>query len=194
MEPGSPPAASQPAAEPAGPRWTNRKMAEFLRTLAATHSVKDAARSVGMSRQSAYRLRSRLKGKAFAAAWDQAFRHSYDNLPYAALERALHGVEMPHYYKGELIGTSRRYNEQLTVTLLKMISSEKVLLLDSDVPGAEQRGHRFEELVASVERDGDAARDTSPAPFSAAGFGDLSPLSDGALMAKLRGSRRYRRG
>ena len=33
-----------------------------------------------MSRQSAYRLRSRLKGQPFDLAWDVAFHHSYDNL------------------------------------------------------------------------------------------------------------------
>jgi len=44
-------------------------MAEFLRQLAATHSVSAAARSVGMSRQSAYKLRDRLKGEPFDIAW-----------------------------------------------------------------------------------------------------------------------------
>lgn len=48
--------------------WTMRQAA-FLRQLSATHSVAEAARSVGMSRQSAYRLRSRLKGGAFDLAW-----------------------------------------------------------------------------------------------------------------------------
>ena len=60
-------------------------MAEFLRQLSATHSVSASARAVGMSRQSAYRLRSRLKGMAFDVAWDVAFQHSYDNLAHAAL-------------------------------------------------------------------------------------------------------------
>ena len=72
------------AAEPSGPRWTTHKMTEFLRALAATHSVKAAAKAVGIGRQSAYKLRSRLKGKAFDAAWDEAFKHSNENLPYAA--------------------------------------------------------------------------------------------------------------
>ncbi len=72
-------------------------MADFLRMLAATHSVSRAAQSVGMSRQSAYKLRSRLKGEPFDIAWETAFRHGYDNLAHAALERALNGVEVPHY-------------------------------------------------------------------------------------------------
>lgn len=73
--------------QPSGPRWTPRKMAEFLRALAASHSVKDAANSVGMSRQSAYRLRSRLKGLAFDAAWDEAFHHSFGNLAQCSAAR-----------------------------------------------------------------------------------------------------------
>lgn len=49
-----PPPGADSDSEGNGPRWTNRKMADFLRALAATHSVKTAAPSVGMSRQSAY--------------------------------------------------------------------------------------------------------------------------------------------
>ena len=40
----------------------------------------------------------------------------------AALDRALNGVEVPHYHKGELIGTSRRSDERLTLGLLAMRS------------------------------------------------------------------------
>src|SRR5690606_29385630 len=81
-----------------GARWTAPRMAAFLRHLSATHSVSAAARLAGMSRQSAYRLRSRLKGQAFDLAWDVAFHHSYDNLAHAALERALNGVEVPVFF------------------------------------------------------------------------------------------------
>ena len=101
-------------------QWTPRKMANFLRELAATNNVSVAAKAVGMSRQSAYRLRARLKGSQFDIAWEAAFLHGYHNLAQAALERALHGVEVPHYHKGELIGTSRKYDERLTVALLTM--------------------------------------------------------------------------
>jgi molybdenum-dependent DNA-binding transcriptional regulator ModE len=49
--------------------WTRAKMAAFLRALAASRSVSEAARSVGMSRQSAYKLRNRLAGMPFDLAW-----------------------------------------------------------------------------------------------------------------------------
>lgn len=100
--------------------WTREVQAEFLRQLAATHCVRSAARSVGMSRQSAYRLRNRLKGEPFDIAWACAFRRQFDALAEAALDRAMNGVEVPHYYKGELVGTHRVFNETLTVALLAL--------------------------------------------------------------------------
>ena len=51
-------------------RWTRDKMLAFLTALARSGSVSDAAAAVGMSRQSAYRLRARL-GAGFAAVWDE---------------------------------------------------------------------------------------------------------------------------
>lgn len=100
--------------------WTPAKQAAFLRELAANHNVTAAARAVGMSRQSAYKLRARLRGEPFDAAWEAAFVTRFDVLAEAALDRALNGVEVPHYYNGELLGTSRRFDERLTLSLLAM--------------------------------------------------------------------------
>jgi len=108
--------------EPAARQWTPPKMAAFLRHLTATHSVAESARRVGMSRQSAYKLRARLKGQPFDLAWECATRRLFDALAQAALDRALNGVEVPHFHNGELIHTSRRYDERLTVALLAMRS------------------------------------------------------------------------
>jgi hypothetical protein len=53
--------------------WTTRKVLAFLGALAEFGRVSEAAEAVGMSRQSAYRLRGRLgDGGTFARAWDQA--------------------------------------------------------------------------------------------------------------------------
>ncbi|MEJ5976741.1 hypothetical protein WG901_08860 [Novosphingobium sp. PS1R-30] len=49
--------------------WTDEKTVAFIEALAATASVSAAAAKVGMSRQSAYRLRARLDPE-FAAIWD----------------------------------------------------------------------------------------------------------------------------
>lgn len=54
-------------------RWTRAKALAFLHALARGRSVAAAAREVGMSRQSAYRLRERL-GEGFAEVWDEALQ------------------------------------------------------------------------------------------------------------------------
>jgi hypothetical protein len=139
-----------PAPRP-GERWTPAKMADFLRQLSATHSVSAAARSVGMSRQSAYRLRSRLKDEAFDLAWEVAFHHSYNNLGHAALDRALNGVEVPVYFQGELVGSYRKYDERLTLALLGMARLSGGPNLGRHPEGAESQAAEFEALVAEVE-------------------------------------------
>ena len=53
--------------------WTTRKARVFLGALADLGRVGEAARAVGMSRQSAYKLRDRLGcDTLFARAWAQA--------------------------------------------------------------------------------------------------------------------------
>lgn len=52
--------------------WSAQRQGDFIGWLAATGSVAEAARRVGMGRQSAYRLRARPGAAGFAAAWDAA--------------------------------------------------------------------------------------------------------------------------
>ena len=98
--------------------WTVPRQVAFLEALAAGASVTEAAAGVGMSRQTAYALRARLRGEPFDLAWHVATRCRFDQLLEVALERALNGVEVPHFHKGELVHTSRRYDERLTIALL----------------------------------------------------------------------------
>jgi hypothetical protein len=161
-----PPAQAEPAAEPEpeppaeppprpyvgrGDRWTKWKMAEFLRQLAATHSVSAAAKAVGMHRRSAYKLRARLKGQPFDIAWEAAFRHGYDELAHAALELALEGEEVPHYYQGELKATHRKRSPQLMVQLLKMRNREGAPMLGRYGAAAEYWGEHWDELLERIE-------------------------------------------
>ena len=52
--------------------WTLERQLGFLAELARTRSVKAAARAVGMSRESASRLRERRGSELFGALWDRA--------------------------------------------------------------------------------------------------------------------------
>ena len=133
--------------------WNPQRQADFLRELAATHSVSAAARKVGMSRQSAYGLRARLKGEPFDRAWTAALLCRFDELAEAAMERALNGVEVPHFHKGELVGTSRKFDERLTVALLAMRDSFRPQPAPyRSHPGTEYRMDDFGRLVERVER------------------------------------------
>jgi hypothetical protein len=155
---GAPPPEPEAPAEPPpkphvarGDRWTKWKMAEFLRQLAATHSVTAAARAVGMSRRSAYKLRARLKGQPFDIAWEAAFRHGYDELAHAALELALEGEEVPHYYQGELKATHRRRNPQLMVQLLKLRNREGAPVLGRYNAAAEFWSENWDQITHRIE-------------------------------------------
>ena len=145
----SPPADKAPRARHDG--WTLSKQTAFLRALSATHSVSEAARSVQMSRQSAYRLRSKLKGQPFDLAWEVAFHHSYDVLAHAALERALNGVERPVFFQGEQIGSYRNFDERLTVALLGNRTLGGNPRIGRLGPAAERQARDFEALLSKVE-------------------------------------------
>ena len=125
-------------------------MADFLRELGAGHSVAAAAQAVGMSRQSAYRLRARLKGQPFDIAWEAAFQHGYDALHQAALERALHGVEETVYHRGELIGTRRHFDERLSCFLLGARNRHGAQRLGRYGAASEFWSERWDAMLARV--------------------------------------------
>lgn len=125
-----------PPPEDGAARWSKAKQVAFLQHLAASHSVAAAARSVGMSRQSAYRLRARRKGQPFDQAWAAAFDCAFNALAHAAMERAIHGVEQPYFHNGELVHVGRRYDERLTLGLLRMRAEMLPLELGDPVSDA----------------------------------------------------------
>ncbi|MDN3646360.1 hypothetical protein QWY75_09120 [Pontixanthobacter aestiaquae] len=181
--------------------WTLTKQAAFLRALSATHSVTEAAKSVSMSRQSAYRLRSKLKGQAFDLAWEVAFHHSFDVLAHTALDRALNGTEMPVFFQGEQIGSYRKFDERLTVAMMRMMTFGGNPAFGRLGPAAERNARDFEALLGKLENgepvETGALTPEDPAEFDGLrGFGpgagkNTSPyscpsaLSDDELMAVL---------
>ena len=73
--------------------WTEETQRRFIEVLADTGLVGSAATAVGMSRETAYRLRRSAHGAAFARAWDAARHHAGSFLEDVAFERAIEGVE-----------------------------------------------------------------------------------------------------
>ena len=104
-----------------------------------------------MSRQSAYRLRARLKGEPFDIAWEAAFQHGYDALHQAALERALHGVEVAVFHQGEQIATRRHFDERLTVHLLSARNRHGAQRLGRYAVASEFWSERWDQLLTRIE-------------------------------------------
>ncbi len=99
--------------------WSPEKQVEFIAALAETGCVNDACRRVGMSKEGAYRLKRHMDGMSFRVAWDAALNHAIKRLSDEAMSRAIYGVPVPHYYKGEVVGEHRKYDERLTQFLLR---------------------------------------------------------------------------
>lgn len=99
--------------------WTPERQQQFIEALAASACVEEAARTVGLSASSAYRLRAKFDAQSFRLAWDAALDYGIRRLSDAAIARAIHGEAIPHYYKGELVGEHRRYDNRLAQFLLR---------------------------------------------------------------------------
>jgi hypothetical protein len=106
--------------------WTEEKQRRFIEVLADTGLVSAAAKAVGLSRESAYKLRRAAHAEAFARAWDAARHHAGGVLEDMAFERAIEGVEQPVFDEyGEVICAKRVYNDRLLTFLLKHLKPER---------------------------------------------------------------------
>jgi hypothetical protein len=72
--------------------WTPERQRQYLIALAAMGTVDSAARAVGMSRISAYKLKDREGAESFAAEWDRAVGFGRAMQFDYAMERAINGV------------------------------------------------------------------------------------------------------
>ena len=104
--------------------WTPARQVGFIQALADTACVTEAAARVGLSPSAAYQLRRRPDADSFRAAWDAALDHAMGRLADAAVGRALNGVATPVFYRGEQVGERRRYDERLTMFLLRYRRAE----------------------------------------------------------------------
>jgi hypothetical protein len=106
--------------------WTEEKQRRFIEVLADTGLVSAAAEAVGMTRETAYRLRRSAHGAAFARAWDAARHHAGGALEDIAFERSIEGVEHNVYDEyGNVVCTKRVYNDRLLMFLLRHLKPER---------------------------------------------------------------------
>lgn len=102
--------------------WTPGRQAAFLEHLAARLSVTEAAGRVGMSRESAYRLRGRKGAESFAAAWDAIACALPDRGPSeheVLWNRAFHGVLKPVIRGGKEVATIHSFDNNALLRLLR---------------------------------------------------------------------------
>lgn len=99
--------------------WTPDKQRGFIEALADYGSVRAAANAVGMTSESAYQLRRHAEAAGFRKAWEAALDRGVERLEDIAMERAIHGVDVPVYSYGKLVGTRRVYNDRLLMFVLR---------------------------------------------------------------------------
>lgn len=92
--------------------WSYRHQFRFVLALARGAGISEAAQSVGRSRQTAYRLRSRVGAESFAAAWDSAVAFA-ESVRATARGRgrsasAVETLLVPRHFRGRLIGFVQR--------------------------------------------------------------------------------------
>ncbi len=100
--------------------WSEAAQREFIKVLALTGKVTVAARAVGKTRVTAYRLRKSRGAEGFARAWDIAEEMGRQNLRDLAYQRAVEGEQRPVYRGGRLIGYRTVYDNRLLMRLMQV--------------------------------------------------------------------------
>lgn len=86
-------------------------------------SITNAAKSVGVNRATPYGW---LKDDPdFAQALEEAKAQAVEVLETEAIRRAVEGVEEPYYQRGQVVGSVRRYSDNLLMFLLRGMAPQK---------------------------------------------------------------------
>ncbi|HEX8262130.1 MAG TPA: hypothetical protein VF547_04580 [Allosphingosinicella sp.] len=101
--------------------WAVERQKWFVLRLALGGCVSVAAKGVGMTRKSAYRLRDRPGAESFAAAWDRAQGWGRDRTVDVSLERSLLGERVPIVRNGRVVGEVVRHDNRLAMAVLNAL-------------------------------------------------------------------------
>ena len=124
--------------------WSEVRQCAFLAQLYLTGSATAAAKAVGMSRASAYRLRARKEAESFAFAWDRVLTLPGSGHPGAPREdkrkvtmatllaRLEEELVKPVIYLGKMAGVARRVDNSTLFRLLRLTSDSPAEPDDSD--------------------------------------------------------------
>jgi hypothetical protein len=112
--------------------WTAERQKWFILRLALSGCVSAAARGVGMTRRSAYRLLDRPGAESFGAAWGKALGWGQDRTLDKSLERALLGEMVPIVRDGRVVGERHRFDNRLAMAVLNALDRRESRLGDAD--------------------------------------------------------------
>ena len=124
---------------------TPDRQVAFIQALSECGCVTEACARVGLSTEAVYKLARRPDAQSFRLAWDIAMDNAVRRIGDNAFGRALNGIAIPHYYKGELIGEHRRFDERLTMFILRY---RDPLRYGRHLDRAEYRGHVETKAIA----------------------------------------------
>lgn len=139
--------------------WTAQRQRQFCEALAECGNVEVAASVTGMSRESAYRLRRRASGRAFALAWDAALLLARQRMIDDVIELAFEGSVERHYREGKLVMEKRRRDPRGLLATIERLGSAKAL----GTASAQAVAQDFERFLDCMDAD---ARD--PRGYAAA--------------------------
>jgi hypothetical protein len=135
---------------------TPARQVALVQALAECGCVLEACARVGISSESVYKLLKRPDAQSFRMAVELALDGAVERIEDGAFGRALNGTVIPHYYKGELVGEHRRFDERLTMFILryrKPYRYGKHLDRRADPPHPEQSALGLADMLAWVEAD-----------------------------------------
>lgn len=116
--------------------WSEARQCEFLAKLYVTGSVAAAAKAVGMTRASAYRLRARRGAESFAAMWDRVLtppgsgrvatpRPDFRKVTLVTLNSWLEtGFIQPVIYRGRICAIRRKPDDSTLFRLLRRFGED----------------------------------------------------------------------
>ncbi|MDQ8755100.1 hypothetical protein RCO27_02555 [Sphingosinicella sp. LHD-64] len=126
--------------------WTPERQRAFILALAGLGLVGAAARSVGMSRKSAYALLKRAGPESgFARAWDAAVDRGRAHALDLGIERAIHGTQIPVFHGGLQRGVRTVYDNRLLIAALRAVERA-----DASLPSPQEDLATIQRFVAGL--------------------------------------------
>ena len=138
--------------------WTPDRQRAFIAALAETGSVRHAAKAINMSPEGAYYLRRQPGADEFRRAWEAALDHGVRRLVDITMDRAINGVAVPVFWRGEQVGERRAYNDRLAMFHLRHRLPERYGALN-----APARGTKSPDTIAREHREAYLAREQAAA-------------------------------